>query len=287
MKKSFRINSKKVFLTYPQCTATKEMLLADLKLKGDIDAYVVAREMHKDGSFHLHAYVAYVKKLNLHSPKCFDFAGFHGNYQSVRDKHATIRYVSKHNDYISNFDVNAKEESMLKKKRDVSKELLSGRMLHEVTDDHPELLYDYAKLKVNIAMYKLDKHAITSIFPRKCYWIVGKPGIGKSYYVRNLYPDAYIKSQNKWWDGYEQQTVVLLDDLDSDVMGHYLKIWADGYSFCAETKGGTIKPVYTELWVTSNYTPDMLFKDSIMATAVARRFQIKTIDEKWQLIDNF
>lgn len=35
-------------------------------------------------------------------------------------------------------------------------------------------------------------------------WIVGDPGCGKSYFARRYFPSIYVKSQNKWWDGYKQ-----------------------------------------------------------------------------------
>ena len=68
-----------------------------------------------------------------------------------------------------------------------------------------------------------------------------KPGIGESYAVRSLYPNLYVKSSTKWWDGYTNQDVVLVDDLDSDALKHYIKIWADPYKFVGETKGGDRK----------------------------------------------
>lgn len=60
-------------------------------------------------------------------------------------------------------------------------------------------------------------------------WIYGKPGVGKSHAVRSSEPSLYIKSQNKWWDGYLGEEAVLIDDFDhgGQVLGHYLKIWAD------------------------------------------------------------
>lgn len=52
----------------------------------------------------------------------------------------------------------------------------------------------------------------------------------------------FLKSQNKWWDGYDGQAVALLDDYDGDwkAFGHLLKIWADQYVFPGEVKHGTL-----------------------------------------------
>jgi len=36
--------------------------------------------------------------------------------------------------------------------------------------------------------------------PRNAFWITGKPGVGKSRYVKSFGP--YIKPCSKWWDGY-------------------------------------------------------------------------------------
>lgn len=34
-------------------------------------------------------------------------------------------------------------------------------------------------------------------------WHYGPTGTGKSRHVRTKYPDAYIKSNTKWWCGYD------------------------------------------------------------------------------------
>lgn len=88
-------------------------------------------------------------------------------------------------------------------------------------------------------------------------WIWGPPGTGKTTFARTEYAEPsqiYVKAQNKWWDGYTGQKVVVLDDLDSDCLAHYLKIWADKWSFLGEVKGGTVAPVYETFVVTSNYS---------------------------------
>lgn len=105
-------------------------------------------------------------------------------------------------------------------------------------------------------------------------WFYGPPGTGKSRRARLDFPDAYLKSQSKWWDGYNGQTAVILDDLDTDCLGHYLKIWADRYACTGEVKGGTVPLFHNRIVVTSNYSIEQLFKDPEMATAIRRRFTV-------------
>lgn len=47
-------------------------------------------------------------------------------------------------------------------------------------------------------------------------WICGPTGCGKSYGVSKEFPDAYPKMCNKWWDGYQGEDTVVIEDLDEN-----------------------------------------------------------------------
>lgn len=110
-------------------------------------------------------------------------------------------------------------------------------------------------------------------------WYTGPPGCGKSHAARALSVDYYLKPMNKWWDGFNPRShkLVLLEDLDQDqtFMGHYLKNWADKWSFAAEKKGSTIQIRPECIVVTSNYTIEQIWhSDPSLIQALKRRFKV-------------
>ena len=108
------------------------------------------------------------------------------------------------------------------------------------------------------------------------YWIHGESGAGKTRSVLAAYPDCYIKPRNSWWDGYQQEEVVVVDDLDKfDVkLGGKLKHWADFAPFVAERKGGSIRIRPGKLIVTSQYTIEEVWEDKETRQALMRRFVV-------------
>jgi len=102
--KKFRLNSRRVFLTFPQCDLPPETALARIKEsdKTKSTAAIVAQEKHKDGHMHLHVYIESPRPFNIRNPSYFDFiGGKRGNYQKVKYRDACIRYVCKENSYVA------------------------------------------------------------------------------------------------------------------------------------------------------------------------------------------
>lgn len=124
-------------------------------------------------------------------------------------------------------------------------------------------LRDYKKLEQARQLYKLKTEKLDSRSTLDNYWYWGPSGSGKSKKARDDDPDAFIKMPNKWWDGYENEATVLLDDigLEHKCLGYHFKIWADHYPFAAETKGATVKIRPSKIVVTSNYHPRDIWDD--------------------------
>lgn len=112
--KKFRLSGKLLFLTYSQIHPglTKEGILEQLKklINVEIREYACAIELHKDGGVHSHVFLDLVRRCNVVNPELLDleYEGktYHGNYQIVRNKKATLEYIFKNKDFIKSPGIN-------------------------------------------------------------------------------------------------------------------------------------------------------------------------------------
>jgi len=92
---SFSYDGVHVFLTYPQCPLEREQL-RDFLLEISPDcAYIIGRELHDDGNYHLHAYVHFGGRRRFTSERAFDVEGYHPNIQKPRRRDDCIAYCRK------------------------------------------------------------------------------------------------------------------------------------------------------------------------------------------------
>ena len=112
-------------------------------------------------------------------------------------------------------------------------------------------------------------------------WIYGKAGSGKSRWVREHCKPLYPKLCNKWWDGYQGEPYVVMDDImpEHKFLSQQLKIWTDRYDCILETKGAAVHSQYQWFIITSQYSIDEVFEDSRDREALHRRIQEYPIEQ--------
>jgi len=93
-------NGKRFFLTYPQCDKLPGELAVFLILQGPCTFYLVAREKHEDGNYHLHACVEF-DTIQRKPVDWLDFEGHHPNKQDPRNWNACKTYCKKDGDFLS------------------------------------------------------------------------------------------------------------------------------------------------------------------------------------------
>lgn len=102
------------------------------------------------------------------------------------------------------------------------------------------------------------------------YW--GEPGTGKSRKAMEENPGAYWKPKGNWWDGYEQQEVVVIDEFYGWLPYDFILRLCDRYPLNLEVKGGTVAFVGKSVIFTSNKHPDDWYqKENLDKRAFARR----------------
>ncbi|UYD39131.1 MAG: replication associated protein [Wigfec virus K19_600] len=262
---NFQFRGKRIFLTYSQCPLEKELVKEQLlerfsKDLKNVEKWIVAREKHQDGNFHLHCFINLADEFRSKKPaNWLDIEGHHPNIEMVRSYKKCLAYVIKDNDYISNFDVQVPNIS----KKELGKKLLSGQSLVEIVEKHPELIVGYKRLKEDLNIFKQDVSKPKSLDKTCGIWIAGESGVGKSTIATTKFGEYYFKDKSKWWDGYNGEETVVIEDIDAswrDIIPS-LKHWADRYPFRAEVKGSMVYIRPKRLVITSNRTIDELLDE--------------------------
>nr|QKI29016.1 Rep [Kummerowia striata CRESS virus] len=242
----FQINSRRLFLTYPQCTLSKATALEALEgIFPDIEEYIVAHELHANGDHHIHVYLKLGDNAlcrwrdphfaDLRHP---ELGTFHGNYQGCRSAKNVIKYCTKEEDYLSNIDV----ALLLGKK--TNRTIVAAKLIREkrpleelIAEEHPELIFGYSKLKFDLDNYfqatKQEKEDLPDYLPnpwglqlaakiqtkKRHYWIYSRrPDVGKTFKFAKPLSSKYkacIATNFTYWSIPFDTELLILDEYNS------------------------------------------------------------------------
>lgn len=166
---------------------------------------------------------------------------------------------------------------------DLHKALKEGKSEKEISDDYFNLWCKYPKA---VEKYRL-LHSEPRRFKTEMRVYYGEPGTGKS---RRAYEEGgeecyYLRKGNGgsvWFDGYNGQKVVVIDDFYGWLPWDLVLRMADRYPLRVDTKGGSVEFVAKTLIFTSNSPPEEWYdlKKGMDWRAMERRITLAE-EYKW------
>lgn len=223
------------------------------------------------GKWHKQGYVYFSVKKRMTALKKLD-ATAHWECKRGSVMQA-VEYCKKDGDWYERGKCPVEERSNADAYAECIKLAEEGRM-EDLKLEHPGQFLRYKR-----TFEGLLKYPIADLSEPRGYWIWGTPGSGKDSNVMQLKP--YVKSHNKWWDGYAGEKYILWSDFTYDDRNYfmtYLLQWTDMYPFKAEYKGGVMTISPERFYVTSNYSLGDMFGKYDNYEAFVRRFHVINFD---------
>lgn len=240
MSRPFQFNSKKIFLTYPQCNLEKQTVLSHFQNEQSfpkLSYAIVAQERHQSGEPHIHVFIEFERPFRTRDPRGFDINSFHPNVQSARNRLHVIQYVRKHGDVLEHGNINIRSNwgNILESshnKRDFFT-LVQQEYPRDYILNHERLEYFANKhFQHEIEMYTpqrmdfkpnaelIDWYVQNFYGPRqerpKSLILIGPSRIGKTSWARSLGNHIYWNQMMNLEDWNYDATYMVLDDFEWD-----------------------------------------------------------------------
>lgn len=263
-----RIARKNFALTYPRCPISKEDMLLHLKNcfnDAEINYLLVCEERHSDGGPHLHAFIQLKYTVNLKDMKKFDFdlgsKIYHCEIEECKSINNWINYVKKDGKW-TDWGVNPLKTAKLNRKE--LNEMIIKEDLNKLVDNGIINLKDLPRWAVAKEAYKMQTtKGKTRKVTVKWYW--GATGTGKTRKAHDeCGEDVWVSGKDlNWFDGYNGQQAVILDDLRSNSCdwGFLLRILDIYNTINVPIKGGFAKWCPTLIIITAPCLPEEMFKN--------------------------
>lgn len=220
-------------------------------------------ETGENGTRHIQGYVVRWEPMTFDRWKRYLPPGAH--IERRRGTHVQARdYCMKDESRMPNtnfFEFGAEQQPRQGHRGDleqVKSRLDSGAAESEIAD---EFFGQWCRYHKAFARYRgLKLTSRTWVTETQVYW--GPPGTGKTRAVlAEAGPDAYWlpkpNGTRVFWDGYEGQEHVVIDEFFGWMPRDLMCRLCDRYPFRVETKGGSIPFVAKKVWITSNSRPAM------------------------------
>ena len=210
-------------------------------------------EEGENGTSHLQGYVILKKKGTLAAVKRLDR---HAHWEIRRGTHAQAKEYCSKEETRKDGPWEFGEEPRPGKRNDLEEVynlIIEGKSNTEIANAVPVTFMRYHKGITAMKLYLTKPRS----FKTEVTVIWGEIGVGKSKWAFDKFGgEAYWKPPNsKWWDGYEGQSVAIIDEFYGWLSWTEILRLCDRYPCQVETKGGSVQFVSKTLVFLSNQHP--------------------------------
>lgn len=275
-----RLQGSKFLLTYPQCPLSKEEVSSFLQDHFQVKTFTVARELHQDGTPHIHAVLILERSPNTTNMRFFDIDVYHPNIKTLKtlaDFDRASKYCQKDGDYVTNV------EKRLSPRAQLFQRLITnpGGLTREFVKDNPEIIalnFDSLNKWMAFLNPRLQVPPVKAMPKRRHIWYYGPSNTGKSTWLTaylELHHNALPISQRDDYNGYD----ITVDLLYADEFGppfsvQSLNTLCDGRARL-NTKGSHTWISYPQVVIVSNFSIEQVFSKASPTEleALHNRFQ--------------
>lgn len=261
--KPFRLQAKRFFLTWSQTgdwTLQHWIESVNHLHVGNIQYYIVARELHKDEGVHFHSVIIYTDKITIRDPKAFDIQGYHPNIKTLPtngDLMRAIAYCKKGKDWEA-FGESPIEVDKLTRLAKIA--LIKEKTIEECIETGK---FSFSEIRC----IPMIKYETLPKWPnwrkRSTIWLHGKTGIGKTRWAvttaESMMKEYAILSGDlrTFMLGYTGQPIAIMDDLRPGTIKFELLLRIlDGYR-CTVNVKGSLCPWLAEVIIITAPIPPM------------------------------
>lgn len=218
---------------------------------------VAQLERGAEGTLHVQGYIAFKNATTMGG--CKKIVGERAHVEAARaDEKANIAYCTKASTRVEGpweFG-HAKQPG---KRSDLAEAAEIVKKSGSLRDVDPVAIVKFGRgLRDLAAMNKVPFRSVNVVF------CGGPTGIGKTYMLcgpgpvfkpEQVYKLSYSNGGNTWFDGYDGEPVLVIDEFAGQIPLPKLLQMLDGYSLSVEIKGGRVQARWTTVIITSNLEP--------------------------------
>lgn len=167
----------------------------------------------------------------------------------------------------------------------------AGKRGRDLSEEHLEVRAKYPRLE-QLLINEDDKQRAIDMYKNgfrpEIHIRWGEPGAGKSRYVYDKHGAENIYELNLgdgsggsvWWDGYDGEEVILINDFDGELGWKYLLRLLDRYPFRLQVKGSHRWRICKYIYITSNCSPDQWYRKESYRPLLQRLDSVTEVLEK-------